>query len=268
MKRGQLTIDLNCDMGEVPEAIADGTQEALMRSITSVNIACGGHAGDEQTMRTTIEQALRWKVAIGAHPGYPDRANFGRLELNLPLKEISASIFDQVRALAEVASRNGVRLAHVKPHGALYNQAVRNRELAAAIAKGVAKGIGTGNGRWSRDVVLVGLAGSPMLDVFREAGFAVAAEAFADRRYEPDGTLRSRKFEDALIRNPEEAAWQALGIAERGLVIASDGSEVAVDAQTLCIHGDTPGAPDIAATVARSLREAGVKVCGLSPTKN
>src|ERR1700757_3876227 len=250
MKRGQLTIDLNCDMGEVPEAIADGTQEALMRSITSVNIACGGHAGNEQTMKTTIEQALRWKLAIGAHPGYPDRENFGRLDLKMPADEMATSIFEQVRALAEIASRCGVRLVHIKPHGALYNQAVRNRELAAAIAKGVA--------RWSREVVLVGLAGSPMLDVFREAGFAVAAEAFADRRYEPDGTLRSRKFEDALIRNPEEAAWQALGIAERGVVIASDGSEVSVDAQTLCIHGDTPGAPQIAATVAQALREAGV----------
>ena len=250
MKRGQLTIDLNCDMGELPEAIADGTQEALMRSITSVNIACGGHAGDEQTMRTTIEQALGWKLAIGAHPGYPDRENFGRLELKMPADEIAASIFEQVRALAEVASRCRARVVHVKPHGALYNQAVRNRELAQAIAKGVA--------RWSRDVVLVGLAGSPMLDVFREAGFVVAAEAFADRRYDADGTLRSRKFEDALIRNPEEAAWQALGIAERGIVIASDGSEVAVDAQTICIHGDTPGAPEIAATVARSLREAEV----------
>ncbi len=112
----------------------------------------------------------------------------------------------------------------------------------------------------------MGLAGSPMLDAFREAGFAVAAEAFADRRYEPDGTLRSRKFEDALIRNPQEAAWQALGIAERGVVIASDGSEVAVDAQTICIHGDTPGAPEIAATVARTLREAGVIVSALFPT--
>lgn len=260
MKRGQRTIDLNCDMGELPEAIADGTQESLMRSITSVNIACGGHAGDEHTMRTTIKQALRWKVAIGAHPGYPDRANFGRLELKIPPDEIATSIFEQVRALAEVASRCGARVVHVKPHGALYNQAVRNRELAAAIAKGVA--------RWSRDVVLVGLAGSPMLDVFREAGFAVAAEAFADRRYEPHGTLRSRKFEDALIRNPEEAAWQALGIVERGVVIASDGSEVSVVAQTLCIHGDTPGAPEIATTVARTLREAGVKVCGFSPTQN
>jgi 5-oxoprolinase (ATP-hydrolysing) subunit A len=253
-------IDLNCDMGELPEAIADGTQEALMPSITSVNIACGGHAGDERTMRTTIEQALRWKLAIGAHPGYPDRANFGRVELKLPLKEISVSIFDQVKALADVAARCGVRVVHVKPHGALYNQAVRSRELAEAIAKGIA--------RWSKDTVLVGLAGSPMLDVFREAGFGVAAEAFADRRYEADGTLRSRKFEDALIRDPEEAGRQALGIVERGTLIASDGSEVAVDAQTICIHGDTPGAPQIAAAVARSLREAGVRVCGLSRARN
>ena len=256
MKSGELKIDLNCDMGEVPEAIADGTQEALMRSITSVNIACGGHAGDEQTMKSTIEQALHWKLAIGAHPGYPDPANFGRLELKLPLNEISASILEQVNALADVAARCGGRVVHVKPHGALYNQAVRNRELAEAIAKGVA--------RWKREVVLIGLAGSLMLDVFREAGFAVAAEAFADRRYEPDGTLRSRKFEDALIRNPEEAAWQALGIAERGVVIVSDGSEVAVDAQTLCIHGDTPGAPKIAEKVARTLREAGVTLNQLS----
>jgi len=252
-----IRIDLNCDMGELPEAIADGTQEALLRSITSANVACGGHAGDEHTMRTTIEQALRAGVAIGAHPGYPDRANFGRLELKLSAETIADSVFEQVRALAEIAAACGARLAHVKPHGALYNQAVRNRELAEAIAKGVA--------RWSRDVVLAGLAGSPMLDVFREAGFAVAAEAFADRRYEPDGTLRSRKFEDALIRDPEEAAKQALNIVEQRKVIARDGSEVAVDAQTICIHGDTPGAPQIAATVAWTLHEAGVTVCALSP---
>jgi UPF0271 protein len=260
MNRAHLKIDLNCDMGELPEAIADGTQEALMRSVTSVNVACGGHAGDEQTMKATIEQALRWKVAIGAHPGYADRGNFGRLELKLPPKEIAASVFEQVRALAEVAERCGARVVHVKPHGALYNQAVRNRAIAQAIAESVA--------RWNRDVVLVGLAGSPMLDVFQEAGFAVAAEAFADRRYEPDGTLRSRKFEDALIRDPAEAGWQALRIVERGTVVACDGSEVAVDAQTLCIHGDTPGAPEIAAAVARILREASVTLMALSPDKN
>jgi UPF0271 protein len=251
-------IDLNCDMGELPEAIADGTQEALLRSITSANVACGGHAGDERTMRTTIEQALRAGVAIGAHPGYPDRENFGRLELKMPAEAVADSVFEQLKALAEIAAACGARLVHVKPHGALYNQAVRNRELAEAIAKGVAKGIGTGIGRWSKDVVLVGLAGSPMLDVFREAGFSVAAEAFADRRYEPDGTLRSRKFENALIRDPAEAAKQALSIAQRGIVTAHDGTEVKLTAQTICIHGDTPGAPQIAASVVRTLQDASV----------
>lgn len=249
-------IDLNCDMGELPAAIADGTQEALLRSITSANVACGGHAGDERTMRTTIEQAMRAGVAVGAHPGYPDRENFGRLELKMSAEAVANSIFEQVRALAEVAAKCGAKLVHVKPHGALYNQAVKNHELAEAIAQSIAK--------FSKNLVLMGLAGSPMLDVFREAGFAVAAEAFADRRYEPDGTLRSRKFDDALIRNPEEAAWQALGIAERGVVIASDGSEVAVNAQTICIHGDTPGSVQIAAAVVRTLHGAGITVCSLS----
>jgi 5-oxoprolinase (ATP-hydrolysing) subunit A len=248
-------IDLNCDMGEVPEAIADGTQEELLRSITSANVACGGHAGDEQTMRITIEQALRHGVAIGAHPGYADRGNFGRLELKIPAQDVADSVFEQVRALAKIAESCGAEVVHVKPHGALYNQAVRNRELAQAIADGVA--------RWRRDVVLVGLAGSLMLDIFREARFAVAAEAFADRRYEPDGTLRSRKFEDALIRDPEMAARQALGMVERGLVTASDGSEVALKPKTICIHGDTPGATRIAAEVARALRASGINLAGL-----
>jgi len=243
-------IDLNCDMGELPDAILDGTQESLMPSLTSVNIACGGHAGDARTMKTTIEQALRWKLAIGAHPGYPDRANFGRLELNMPREAIADSVFEQVKALAEVAAGCGAVVTHVKPHGALYNQAVGNRVLAEAIASGVA--------RWKRDVILMGLAGSSMLDVFRGAGFRVAAEAFADRRYEANGTLRSRKFDDALIRDPAEAGRQALQIAERGTVTARDGSEVAVNAQTICIHGDTPGASEIAATVSLTLRQAGV----------
>src|SRR5258706_9655185 len=219
-------IDLNCDMGEVPEHISDGTQEALMRSITSVNIACGGHAGDAQTMATTIQQALRYKLAIGAHPGYADRANFGRIELKLSPEEVADSVYAQVRALGEVAARHHANITHVKPHGALYNQAVRNSQLARAIASGVA--------RWSQQVVLVGLAGSPMLDVFDDAGFPIAAEAFADRRYEPDGTLRSRKHPDALIHDPAEAGRQALSIAKRGIVVACDRSEVAVTAQTIC----------------------------------
>ncbi len=233
-----IRIDINCDMGELPDAIADGTQESLMPNLTSVNIACGGHAGDQQTMRTTVEQALRHGLAIGAHPGYEDRANFGRIELNVPAGELAESICRQVAALAAIAP-----LVHVKPHGALYNQAVRNHALARVIADGVA--------RFDRRLVLVGLAASPMLDVFRDAGFAVAAEAFADRRYEPDGTLRSRKFADALIRDPQEAAAQALSMAQQGL------------ADTICIHGDTPGAPAIAAAVASLLRLYGIRLAPL-----
>jgi len=233
-------MDLNCDMGEIPAHIADGTQEALMRSITSVNIACGGHAGDESTMKTTIEQALRWSLAIGAHPGYPDRANFGRLEMDLPLEDIEKTVFDQVRALASIAATCATTLVHVKPHGALYNQAVKRPELAGAIAAGVA--------RFSKDVVLVGLAGSQMLDVFRDCGFKVAAEAFADRTYEADGTLRSRKFDDALIHDPAKAGEQALRIAKEGR------------AATICIHGDTPGATQIAETVAKTLQEGGISL--------
>lgn len=250
------SIDLNCDMGELPQAIADGTQELLMPSFTSVNIACGGHAGDEHTMRTTIQQAVHYKLAIGAHPGYPDRQNFGRLELNLSPREIADSVFDQLRALAEIAAQLGVVLAHVKPHGALYNQSVHDHQLAQAIAQGVA--------RHKRNMVLVGLAGSPMLEVFREAGFPVAAEAFADRLYEPDGTLRSRKYDDALIHDPAKAAAQALSIARDGVVLARDRTRVPVHAETLCIHGDTPGAPKIAAAVAKTLRAAGITLAPIS----
>lgn len=244
------SIDLNCDMGEMPEAVADGTQESLMAFLTSVNIACGGHAGDQFTMRTTIEQALCRNLAIGAHPGYPDRANFGRLELNLPADAVAQSVFEQVSRLAEIAEKCGARISHVKAHGALYNQAARDSLVAEAIADGVA--------RWRCDAVLVGLAGSPMLETFRRAGFAVAAEAFADRRYESDGSLRSRKFSDALTVDPAEAAAQALRIAERGSVAAHDGTEVHVAAQTICIHGDTPGAVNIAAAVSQGLKNAGI----------
>ena len=245
-------IDLNCDMGELPEAIADGTQESLMPFLTSVNVACGGHAGDEGTMMATIEQALRWKLAVGAHPSYHDRAHFGRRELQVSPSAIADSVFEQVRTLDRVAENCGAQLVHVKPHGALYNQAARERALAEAIAAGVA--------RWDRDLILVGLAGTPALDVYREAGFAVVAEAFADRRYEADGSLRSREHPDALIRDPAEAGRQALSIAECGTVIACDGSPVAIDAQTICIHGDSPGAPQIAASVARALWGAGLRV--------
>jgi len=245
------SIDLNCDMGELPEAIADGTQEALMQYITSANIACGGHAGDDEMMRATIGQALRHNIAIGAHPGYEDRANFGRVELQLGPEEISALVDRQVCALDTIAQQCGPQIVHVKAHGALYNQAARDRVIASAIAEGVR--------RWRSRVILVGLAGSVMLDAFQAAGFATAAEAFADRRYEPDGSLRPRKFRDSLLADPEQAAAQALQIVEQSTVIASNGAAIPLHAQTLCLHGDTPGAPSIAAAIRARLSAADIQ---------
>jgi UPF0271 protein len=217
-----MTLDLNCDMGELEDAQREA---ALIEHITSANIACGGHAGDESTMERTARLALARGVRIGAHPGYPDRANFGRVEIPMPAAEIERTVLEQIERLDAVVRRLGAAIVHVKPHGALYNVAVRNEEVARAIAHGVA--------RWNPRVTLFGLAGSPMLDVWRAMGMAVAAEAFADRRYEADGTLRSRRFPDALITDPREAAAQALRFAREG------------KAQTICVHGDTPGAIEI-----------------------
>jgi 5-oxoprolinase (ATP-hydrolysing) subunit A len=248
-------VDLNCDMGELPEMLADGSQEALMKFVTSANVACGGHAGDEAMMCATIEQAMRHGVAVGAHPGYEDRGTFGRVALNLSTEEIRDSVYRQVVALGKIAVKCSATVVHVKPHGALYNQAARDSGIARSIAEGV--------GRWSKDVVLVGLAGSLMLEEFRAAGFRVAAEAFADRRYEKDGGLRARKFRDALLDAPEKAAEQAVRIAEGRGVLTREGAAVAVDAQTICVHGDTPGAARIAEAVRGALEAAGVELKAL-----
>jgi 5-oxoprolinase (ATP-hydrolysing) subunit A len=245
-------IDLNCDVGEIPELVADGSQAELLRYISSANVACDGHAGNAEMMRATILQAQAAGAAIGAHPGYEDRANFGRIELQLSQEEIAASVHRQILALDEIAISCSTRIVHVKPHGALYNQAARDRKIARAIAEGIA--------RWSRgkDVILIGLAGSVMIDDFREAGFRVAAEAFADRRYESDGSLRSRKFDDAMLRTPEEAADQALAIVQKGCVLSTDGHSVSLRADTICIHGDTPGALGIAQGIEKAFQAAGI----------
>ena len=248
-------VDLNCDMGELPEMLADGSQEALMEFVTSANVACGGHAGDEEMMRATIEQALRLGVAVGAHPGYEDRETFGRVALNWSAEKIRDSVYRQVLALGKIAEKCGAVVVHVKPHGALYNQAAQDAGIARSIAEGVA--------RWRKDVVLVGLAGSVMLREFRAAGFRVAAEAFADRRYEKDGNLRARKFRDALLDVPEKAAEQAVRIAEGRGVLTREGTAVEVEAQTICIHGDTPGAERIAEAVRKALEGAEVAVRAL-----
>ena len=219
-------------------------------------------------MRKTVDVALRHGCALGAHPGYDDPAHFGRRRLDLPLDRVADLVRDQVTRLSVIARQAGAALVHVKPHGALYNAAVDDRDLAAAIARGVRAAFG---GSGDRTVpppaqglpILVGLAGSPSLVVYAENGFRVAAEAFADRRYEPDGRLRSRALSGALLEAPGEAAAQALAIARDRRVTASDGSTVRVEADTLCLHGDTPGAVRIAAEVRDALEAAGILVAPL-----
>jgi UPF0271 protein len=224
-------VDLNCDMGELEDAAHEA---ALMQYITSANIACGGHAGDETVMERTARLALERGVRIGAHPGYPDRANFGRSEMLMSEAEIEDTVWRQIERLEAVVRRVGGEIVHVKPHGALYNVAVKNEAVARAIARGVRQ--------WNPAATIFGLAGSRMLEWWAEMGLATAAEGFADRRYEPDGTLRSRKFPDALITDPEAAAAQALRLAREGV------------AQTICVHGDTPGAVEILKACRDALR--------------
>ena len=227
------TIDINCDMGEIPALHEDGTQDRLLAHVTSVNISCGAHAGDPGTIEQTIRAAQTHNVKIGAHPGYPDPANFGRIALAMTPAQIATTVFEQLVAFEEIANRWGATIAHVKPHGALYNVAVKDRATAQAIADGIA--------RWRPGVPVMGLAGSLMLDVFRDAGLMPLAEAFADRAYEADGTLRSRQLAGAMIHDPAEAAAQALRLAQSGTV------------DTICIHSDTRGSVDIAAAVHAAL---------------
>ena len=252
-----MRIDLNADVGEGCD------DRSLMKHLTSVNVACGGHAGDQRTMTETVSAAARLGLAIGAHPSYPDREHFGRRELAMAPAELEKSLAEQIEALTSVAAACGARLTHVKPHGALYNQAARDAALARVVASAVAS--------LDRSLRLVGLAGSHLLDAGRDVGLVVAAEAFADRRYAADGALASRALTNAVIRDPAAAAEQAASIVLGATATALDGSRIGVHADTLCIHGDTEGAAEIARAVRERLVRAGVKVAplthqGSSPT--
>lgn len=250
-----MRIDLNADVGE-----GAGTEEELIPSLTSVNVACGAHAGDERTMVQTVALAKRHGVAVGAHPGFPDRENFGRVDLEMDPDQLEASILAQLTALGAVCEAAGVEMGHVKAHGALYNSAARNAVVSALLARTV-------HG-FRPDLRLVGFAGSALLDAGRDQGLKVASEAFADRAYESDGSLRSRSLPGAVHRDPDVAAAQAVSIARDGFLRARDGSRVEVRADTICIHGDTPGAPDIARAVREALAAAGVQIRALDqPTR-
>jgi UPF0271 protein len=249
-----MQIDLNCDMGEGFGRWSLGDDEALLGVVTSANVACGLHAGDPQTMRATLRLARERGVAVGAHPAYPDLQGFGRRAMALSPAEVRDCVLYQLGALAAFARAEGVPLRHVKPHGALYNVAARDPATAEAIAQAVAE--------FDRALVLVGLAGSLLVDAGRALGLAVAEEAFADRAYEPDGSLRDRRLPGALLPSHEAAVAQALSIARHGAARAYSGETVRLRADTLCIHGDTPGAPAFARAVRAALEAAGVAVRG------
>ncbi|HEY8824773.1 MAG TPA: 5-oxoprolinase subunit PxpA [Candidatus Limnocylindria bacterium] len=231
-----------------------GTEMALMPLITSANIACGGHAGNENTMRTTIELAMKNKVAIGAHPGYPDRERFGRVAMDIPARELIESIRRQIDSLVGIASRMGARVTHVKAHGALYNQGERDAMVARNIIFGVQAATG------GHELVIVAPPGSALLQEASGAGMKVAREGFVDRAYEPDGTLQSRSIAGSVLTDPADAVRQALSFVKNGGVTAVDGTFLTLAVDTLCLHGDTPGAPEIARAVRDALSKAKVKV--------
>jgi len=247
-------VDLNADIGESLD-ISAGSDERLLVTITSGNIACGFHAGDSSAMRDTVRAAFRAGVSIGAHPGFPDREGFGRREMSLMPAEIVDVVLAQLRALHAIAVEEGAALRHVKPHGALYNMSVRRVDIADAIASAVRS--------FDGDLRLIGLPGSELLAAGARRGLRVAAEGFADRAYEPDGSLTPRHVPGAVLSDSAIAAARAVRMVRDRHVIARDGSTVPLQIDTICVHGDTPGAADMAAAVRAALERAGIDIKAL-----
>lgn len=247
-----MRIDLNADVGESFGAYAIGDDEALLASVTSANVAAGFHAGDPGVLRRTIRLARGRGVALGAHPGFQDLAGFGRREMRVSPNDTEDLVLYQIAAVAGIAQSEGARLQHVKPHGALYNMAATDPGLAEAIARAVRA--------FDPSLVLFGLPGSALLAAGRSAGLRVAAEGFADRAYRRDGTLAPRSMADSVISDPAEVVSRAVRMVVDGVVTAIDGTVVPIVADTLCVHGDTPGAGRLAASLRTGLEAAGINV--------
>jgi len=253
-----MRIDINSDVGESVGAATIGYDAGLMRSITSANVAAGFHAGGPSVLRETIRLAKTHGVAVGAHPGFPDLAGFGRRELSVTPREAEDLVLYQIAAVAGVASAEGVTLQHVKPHGALFNMAVRDAELAGAIARAVAA--------FDPSLILFGLPGSEILKAGTAAGLRVAAEVFADRAYEADGTLVSRKKPGSVIHDAATVVTRAVRMVRDRTVVAVDGTLVPLEADTICVHGDTPGSNELAAQIRAGLEAAGITVKAIAAT--
>lgn len=245
-------IDINSDVGESFGAYRIGADADLVPHVTSVNVACGYHAGDPGVMRATVRLARDAGAAVGAHPGFPDLVGFGRRELRASPRDVEDMVVYQIGALAAIAHAEGVALAHVKAHGALYNMAARDRALADAIAAAVRA--------VDRSLVLFGLPGSELIRAGETAGLAVASEGFADRAYAPDGSLASRANPGSVLHDPDVVVRRALDMIQHGRVTAVDGSQLTFRVDTLCVHGDTPGAPDLVRRLRHGLEEQGIDV--------
>ena len=240
-------IDINSDMGELTRLFEDRTYHRLIDHVTSINLACGGHAGNT-TMMTELSKLAKMKnVRIGAHPGYPDPDNLGRAVMNMDSRDLTQTILKQIRRLGEIVYAENEELSHVKPHGALYNQAAKDRAISRSIGEAVLK--------FDPNLIMIGLSGSVMLHVWQDMGLQIMEEAFGDRTYESDGSLRIRDLDHALITDPKKAAQQAQMITNEGKVISFDGSEININAQTICIHSDTPNTLDIAKNVYNKLHK-------------
>jgi UPF0271 protein len=250
-----MRIDINCDMGESFGSWRMGADEQVMPYITSANVACGAHAGDPVVMRRTVRLAREAGVSVGAHPGYVDLTGFGRREMQIDPQEVEASVIAQIGALAAIARAEGLPLRHVKAHGALYNMAARERPLADAIARAIAA--------VDRSLVMFGLPNSAMIDAGRDAGLRVAAEGFADRAYQPDGSLVPRSRAGAVIHDPDTVVSRAVRMVRDGIVLTPDDREVPLRVETICVHGDTPGAHELARRIRAGLEAAGVEVRSL-----
>jgi UPF0271 protein len=245
-------VDLNADVGESFGAYTSGNDEALLPLVTSASVAAGFHAGDPSVLRRTIRLAASHGVAIGAHPGFPDLVGFGRRNIQVSPADAEDFVLYQIAAVAGVAAAAGVSLQHVKPHGALYNMAVKDSALAEAIVRAIAA--------FDAQLIVLGLPGSELLHAAQRRGLRTAAEAFADRAYDADGSLRARTKPDAVIHDPALVVARAVRMVTEGVVEAVDGTVVSLRVDTLCLHGDTPDATLLAASLRRGLEAANVAV--------
>lgn len=246
------TIDLNLDAGELPERLANGSEARLYDLVSSVNIACGGHAGDESTIRTAVRLAKERNLAIGAHPSYPDRENFGRVKMSMGFEDLKKSLLEQIKTIKRICDEENAQLVYVKPHGALYNVAAFDEEAARAVIDATTE-VGS-------QLSIMGLSGSPFAKWCAQSAVRFISEAFIDRRYESDGRLRDRSQPDAVITDALEVTRQALSLIKSGKVQAVSGELVEVRAETFCVHGDSPHAYANLLALRKALGTAGVRI--------